>query len=339
MLGTMMQVLKSEPLPEPSRDAFDPPEAQAAAVVLAYLNNTQLAFRQKAYEVLRELATQTMVRARAGKSTEFTAVNLKAGVAPEAAKEPSAWLSPHWARLLQAEAQWQEGMVQEARRKGLTYVPRLEKQLGSPSIYRILAILIPEEGDCESVSQVPPGGIYYTTESVAAPGGLLSKALRAGSVPWTAATRWSFAATLMAMLLVVLAAGWLLLYVGLRLTRPLSPADLATIGVFAAAATGLIGVFRFFGELFELRIVMAPTLLTPLTKDNVTLELRSSTSEEAAQLIFARYTSTCLECGGGVELFDGRSEFTGRIVGRCRRSAREHVYSFDHVSKIGRAIR
>ncbi|MGJ7497826.1 hypothetical protein ACSFA8_22475 [Variovorax sp. RT4R15] len=335
----MMQVLQSETLPETSRDACDPPEAQAAAVVLAYLDNTQLAFRQKAYEVLRELATQTMARAQGGKSTEFTAVNLKAGVAPEAGKEPSAWLSPHWTRLLQAEAQWQEGMVQEARRKGLAFIPRLQKQQGNPSYYKILPAPIPEEIDSAPVPQVPAGGIYYTTESVAAPGSLLSNALRAGSVPWTAATRWSFALTLMAMLVVVLASAWLLLYFGLRLTRPLSPADLATIGVFAAVAAGLIGIFRFFGELFELRIVMAPTLLTPLSKDNVTLELRSSTSEQAAQLVFARYTSTCLECGGSIELFDGGKEFSGRIVGRCRRSAREHVYSFDHVGKIGRAIR
>lgn len=94
MLGFMTLSVQSEPISEPSREGSPetslPAQAQAAAVVLAYLANTQLAARSKAFEVLSELATQTLARVRAGKAAEIATVSLKAGVAPNAAKDPSA---------------------------------------------------------------------------------------------------------------------------------------------------------------------------------------------------------------------------------------------------------
>jgi hypothetical protein len=343
MLGFMTLSVQSESIPEPSREASpaasQPAQAQAAAVVLAYLANTQLATRSKAFEVLSELATQTLARVREGKAAEIATVSLKAGVAPNAAKDPSAWMSPHWARLLIEEQQWGEGMAAVARREGLAFVPRLDKVQGNPTYYRILAELVPAGGEEDQVAQVPAGGIFYTPESVAAPGAFLSKALKAGSVPWTAPARWSLLALIMSGLLVTLFFAWLLIYFGIRVTRPVSPADITIVAVFLLLAGSLVSVFRFLGELFDLRLVMAPTMLTPLSKDNVTLELRPSTAETEGQLVFARYTSTCPICSGTIELFSGRKEFPGRIVGRCRRSAREHVFSFDVAGKVGRPLR
>lgn len=335
----MTLAAQSETLLEASAEDSRPPEVQAAAVVLAYLDNTQLAVRHKAFEVLKELATQTVARALEGKSIHITTLNLKTGVAPDIAKDPSAWLSPHWARLIEAEKEWREGMIAAARRERSEFIPRLEKLQGNPSTYRILADPLPHEGAPEPVSLVPEGGIYYTPESITAPGAWLSKALNAGIVPWTAAARWSLMLTVMTGLIAVLILAWLLLYFGMRVTRPLSPADVTTVFVFLMLIAGVASVFRFFGELFDLRIVMAPSLLTPLSKDNVTLELRPSTVDAAGELVFARYTSTCPICNASVELFDGGKDFPGRIVGRCRRSAREHVYSFDHARKIGRPLR
>ncbi|MGJ3702671.1 hypothetical protein [Variovorax sp. AFSI2.2] len=339
MLGTMTIAMQSETLPGPSPEVVLDPQAQAATVVLAYLTNTQLPLRHKAFEVLRELAIQTIARVQEGKSTDITTLNLKSGVAPEAAKEASAWLSPHWARLVKEEKGWTEGMIEAARRKGLQYIPRLEKVQGSPSVYRIQADPVPHDAAPEPVPAIPEGGIYYTTEAVAAPGAFLSKALRTGFVRWSAPIRWSIMIVIMSALISVLLLAWLLLYVGVRISRPLSPADLTSVASVLLLGLGVVSLFRFFGELFELRIVMAPTLLIPLSKDNVTLELRRSADGGVGGLMFARYSSSCPACNASVELFDGGKDFPGRIVGRCRRSAREHVYSFDHVSKIGRPLR
>jgi len=343
MLGFMTLSVQSVPIPEPSREASPetslPAQEQAAAVVLAYLANTQLAARSKAFEVLSELATQTLARVREGKPTEIATVSLKAGVAPNVAKDPSAWMSPHWARLLKEEQRWGEGMAAAAHREGLAFVPRLDKVQGNPTYYRILAEHVPAKGGEDQVAQVPAGGIFYTPESVAAPGAFLSKALKAGSVPWTAPARWSLLALVMSSLIVILFSAWLLIYFGIRVNRPVSPADITLVAVFLVLVGSLVSIFRFLNELFDLRLVMAPSMLAPLSKDNVTLELRPSSAEAEGQLVFARYTSTCPICSGSIELFSGRREFPGRIVGRCRRSAREHVFSFDVAGKVGRPLR
>jgi len=339
MLDTMTLTQKSQTLPEPSVEAAWSAPAQAAAVVLAYLENTQLPVRSKPFEVLQHLATETIGRARQGKSIDFSAQNLKAAVAPDNAREAAGWLSPHWARLIEAEKEWSEGMIAAARRKGLDYFPRLEKLQGSPSVYRIQAAPLPEDVSSDPVPPIPEGGVFYTPESITAPGAFLSKALLTGIIPWTPLARWSLMLTVMSGLIAVVILTWLLLYFGMRTTRPLSPADVTTAITLLMLVAGVASTFRFFGALFELRIVMAPALLTPLSKDNVTLELRRSSDDGPGELVLARYTSTCPVCSGSVELFDGGKDFPGRIVGRCRRSAREHVYSFDPARKIGHPLR
>ena len=339
MLDAMTLAEQSQTLPGPSTEVALPPQVQAATVVLAYLENTQLSVRSKPFEVLQYLAAETKKRASEGRSTDFSAQNLKAALAPDNAREAAGWLSPHWARLIEAEKQWGEGMVATARRQGLAFIPRLEKLQGSPSVYRLRPEPLIEGAEPERVPPVPEGGVFYTTESITAPGAFLSKALRAGIIPWTMFARASLLAVIMTSLISVLLLAWLLLYFGMRITRPLSPADITTGVVFLMLVAGVVSIFRFFGELFELRIMMAPALLTPMSKDNVTLELRRSRDDGPGELLLARYTSTCPVCGGSVELIEGGQVFRGRIVGRCRRSAREHVYSFDPARKVGRPLR
>jgi hypothetical protein len=192
--------------------------------------------------------------------------------------------------------------------------------------------------DQTAFRRFPREASTYTPESIKAPGAFLSKALRSGIVPWNAAARLTVLVGSMTMLIVALAAAWLVLTIGVKTTRPLSASDAVTFASVAAILAVVIGLFRFFGELFEMRIVMAPSLLTPLSKDNVTLELRPSAADPRGELVFARYSSTCAVCSGNVELFDGGRQFPGIIVGRCRRSAREHVFSFDQALKVGRPI-
>jgi hypothetical protein len=52
-----------------------------------------------------------------------------------------------------------------------------------------------------------------------------------------------------------------------------------------------------------------------------------------------RYYAACGYCGGTVELSEGGSEFPSRIIGRCRDSPSEHVYSFDPVTRRGLPLR
>lgn len=50
------------------------------------------------------------------------------------------------------------------------------------------------------------------------------------------------------------------------------------------------------------------------------------------------YKATCPKCGGQLDLHNGYLQYLGRIISRCDRNPREHVYSFDHVMRNGYEI-
>lgn len=51
------------------------------------------------------------------------------------------------------------------------------------------------------------------------------------------------------------------------------------------------------------------------------------------------YTAECPVCGGKVFIDNGKNEFKGRLVGKCRKAQTEHLFSFDHVTKKGKLLR
>jgi hypothetical protein len=337
---TTEPLAQSETVLGPSVDGESTALVQAAEVARVYLEKTRQAGKNQAFEVLAELAARTVERASAGKSTEFTALALKQGVAPEAAKEPSGWMSPLWSRLVELEPQWQEGLADTARTLGLVYTPKLTKHPGSPAIYSLTAVQLPTDSSAPATVAVPAGGLHYTPESVAAPAAWLGSALRSGVLRWTVGVRWTLLASIMLPTIVVLGALALSFNIGIRVTRPLSLGDLLGTVAILMSGVWLIPIYRFLDQLFDLRIVMAPMLLTPMSQDNVTLEMRRSDPDnEVGELAFVRYTAICPVCDGNVVIDSGRREFPDRLVGRCRRSAREHVFSFDHVLRVGRPLR
>ena len=335
----MNDARQSETVLGPSADATDPPLVQAAAAACAYLTATRQTAKNHAYAVLTELASRTFSHAKEGKPTEFLASNLKAGVAPDAAKEASGWLSPLWARLTDDEPQWQEGLVDTARASGLSFVPKLSKRPGSPALYYLEAVPIPENDQPLPIEATPPGGLRYTAAAVTAPAAWLSSALRNGVVKWTVGLRWTLLGGILAVTFAALGLLSLTITAGLRVTRPVSLGDITALLMAAIVCLSLVPVYRFLDDLFDLRIVMAPNFMTSIADDNVTLEFRrSGQGDEVGELAFVRYTSICPRCGGAVDIHSGRAVFPGRLVGRCRRSAREHVFSFDPVSQIGRPL-
>jgi hypothetical protein len=51
------------------------------------------------------------------------------------------------------------------------------------------------------------------------------------------------------------------------------------------------------------------------------------------------YSAKCPICGGKVFIDNGKNEFKGRLIGKCRKAQTEHIYSFDHIKKEGRLLR
>jgi hypothetical protein len=116
--------------------------------------------------------------------------------------------------------------------------------------------------------------------------------------------------------------------------------------LFAVTAAPLAAVlwFGFASRLIALpddRIVLAPFLLQPLGHGDLVLLLKWNEAVGANTVRFVRYVAECPVCGpeGRIRIADGGREFNGRLVGRCVQSPKEHVFSFDHVAREGRALR
>ena len=92
------------------------------------------------------------------------------------------------------------------------------------------------------------------------------------------------------------------------------------------------------------RIVMAPDWMIPLKERSVQLELKrididSETGDAIRELRLMVYSAKCPICSGRVEVEGGGIEFPFRLIGKCSESPREHIFSLDHVTKTGKALR
>jgi hypothetical protein len=88
------------------------------------------------------------------------------------------------------------------------------------------------------------------------------------------------------------------------------------------------------------RIVMASTWMVPIKESNVQLELKKvgidkETGNAIRELRLVIYSAKCPICGGRVEVENGGLQFPFRLVGKCLESPREHIFSFDHVTRVG----
>jgi len=50
------------------------------------------------------------------------------------------------------------------------------------------------------------------------------------------------------------------------------------------------------------------------------------------------YSAKCPICNGDVFIDNGKYQFKGRLIGKCRKAQTEHVFSFDHITKHGRSL-
>jgi hypothetical protein len=109
-----------------------------------------------------------------------------------------------------------------------------------------------------------------------------------------------------------------------------------------------ISVIAFYAirpiyDVIDRSILKAPEWMYGLSVPSAQLELREIGETDAGRTIrqirLAVYEGECPICGGRVIIEDGKSEFKGRLIGECSRARAEHIYSFDHMTKIGVPLR
>jgi hypothetical protein len=89
--------------------------------------------------------------------------------------------------------------------------------------------------------------------------------------------------------------------------------------------------------LIDDRIKKMDDIWMPFHSESCELELAISENTRYFKVI--RYKSCCSICGSEVMLHNGGREFFSRLVGRCSKSPREHVFSFDKVTLLGYPLR
>jgi hypothetical protein len=120
-------------------------------------------------------------------------------------------------------------------------------------------------------------------------------------------------------------------------------------GLVQAAITTLFSLFviyLFFSPLYYCvtrRIIMAPVLMNTNVMYEAQLEyIKSdqfrSDGRPIMQFRLVSYTANCQLCGDRINVHDGSFGRWGRMIGRCGSNPEEHIYSFDHVTRLGRMI-
>ena len=106
----------------------------------------------------------------------------------------------------------------------------------------------------------------------------------------------------------------------------------------------LFSIARPFNGMLDYQIVNAPIWLYNLRTLSAQFELvatgrfrQSGRPVKSIRLVI--YEGECGVCHAPLEIVEGKREFKTRLIGRCTRAGGEHIYSFDHVTKVGVPLR
>jgi hypothetical protein len=114
---------------------------------------------------------------------------------------------------------------------------------------------------------------------------------------------------------------------------------LYTVSISAIAFYAIRPIY----DVIDRSILKAPDWMYGLSVPSAQLELRevgeTDTGRTIRQIRLAVYEGECPICGGRVIVEDGKGEFKGRLIGECSRARAEHIYSFDHMTKVGVPLR
>lgn len=294
-------------------------------------------------KVLTYLASQTMQSIKEGNGIpriSTKAIHVDLGGNPK--QQPSAWLSPIWEKIEESHyPEIEPTLIDECRRAGLSVYPILEKDHGKPAYYRIDVKPVPAPiEEPMSVDEVLPKHAIRYKRDLSLKLSWLGELFFSTGLRWTPFKRYSYV-TWQLLFLFAVAAFDLLLWLLLWFSKPpLSGQDLVVISMAIGMPIGAYWHFREIVRLFDDRILIAPDWMLAIKELGATVEInRSKNSDGDSTIRVRRYTSICPVCGWMIKLDRGEPDFPRRIIGRCEEHPREHVFSFDRMTKRGKLLR
>jgi len=300
----------------------------------------------------RALAKLTLDKAQDGVSlidVRFTATELAKKVIElgYVRKQPKDigpdWVRANWTKL-EKEIESRKDYLQEISRElNLAFYPWIGKEesvggQGNYSYYYLIPKYFNESENTELRRFVcPEGGVHYIQES------LTDIPRWAQWINGFTLDKWKrYAFILPGIIILLLLLADILLVLLLGLYTNISTVKWITFLIVSGSMFWMFLTSPLF-LVPTTKIVMAPSWMVPLKETNAQLELKkirtdAGTGYAIRELRLVVYSAKCPICDGRIEVQSGGIQFPFRLIGRCNESPREHVFSFDHVTRVGKPL-
>ncbi len=306
---------------------------------------------EKGHRILRALAKESLKKADFEESKRrFTADEIVAAVGESIGNaDPKKWID--WPGSLKKYCEAREPQIMEyARKRGLPHYPKPERKStkggpGQLTTFYIKAESVPEimEED-QAIEDVRArnnkanlqASYQMTALGDVKPSWLASWLFRHGQIELRRWHVWGvlgWLATIGGLAVLIAYAGWL----SLSVPRPVTTQDLTLlVSIFAIPYGSWVTVIKPWILLLDDRIVVAHELFTNFYEQSAQFELLRDGDLRVVRLV--RYSAACPICGATIYLEKGEPDYRRRLVGRCYESPREHVFSFDRITRCGRLL-
>ena len=237
-------------------------------------------------------------------------------------------------------------LIEFARTKGLDAYPKPDRNSpkggrGNYATFFIRAVPLPElnEGANSEILSSDFGTekkqVHYeiSTNGEVKPSFLAKPLFRSGQIELKQWHAWIIIGWLCILLLVTIAFSYITWLV-LSTPQPVTTRELTLfLSIFIFPYAIWISAARPWVRLFDDRIVPAHELFVNIKEKSAQFELLRDGDLRIIRLV--RYSAPCPICGATINLEDGAPDYRRRLVGRCYESPREHVFSFDRVTRQG----
>lgn len=297
------------------------------------------------FRVLAELTLDYANQNAPLEKTKFYAKEIKEKIIEikeiKSKESDAEWIRKRWKELKDELEQRKPHIQIIAKQKGLEFYPWIDKDelKNSPSYYYLIIQKFSEQEKLETTEYpCPEGDVRYITES------LTDIPRRARWIEGLILKGWRKFAYIIPPILILLSQ---LILVALVLLLGIYT-QISTVKwlTFLIASSWIIWEV-LSAPLYQVaskRIVIASDWMIPFKETrSVQLELRKididkETGRPIRELRLVIYSAKCPICSGRIEVESGGLQFPFRLVGKCLESPREHIFSFDHVTKIGRYL-
>jgi len=307
---------------------------------------------EKSHRILRALANESFKKADFGENKRrFTADELVAA-AEETPKPADAKKWIDWPGAFSDYWQTREPQIIEfARQQGLQSFPKPERisTKGGPgnfATFCIRAIPLPEIREEEAE--------VFQSQSGSESGQLQAhyEIASHGEVKPAWIAKWLFhdGQVQLRSWHIWIILGWLLLiggssivlsyvsWIALSFPHPVTTRELTLfITIFGFPYLIWVAVIRPWVRLFDDRVVLAHEIFVKITDKPAQFELLRDGELRLIRLV--RYSAACPICGATLYPEEGEPDYPRRLVGRCYESPREHVFSFDRVTRKGYVLK